>query len=42
MLADPRVVEINEINVKGENDRVYISVVYTDINGNQQKMNEEV
>lgn len=42
VLSDPRVSEINEISVKGENDRIYISVVYTDINGNQQKMSEEV
>lgn len=42
VLADPRVMEINEISASGESDRIYISVDYTDINGNKQKMNEEV
>ena len=42
VLADPRVSEINEITLKGDNDKVYITVEYTDINGNKQKMNEEI
>ena len=42
VLADPRVSEIEEINAKGDKDRLYISVDYIDINGNRQKLNEEV
>lgn len=42
VLADPRITEINEITVTSEGDKIYISVDYTDINGNKQKMNEEV
>lgn len=42
VLADPRVSEINDISMKGDNDKVYIAVTYTDLNGNQQKTNEEI
>ena len=42
VLADPRVMEINEISASSDNDKIYIAVDYTDINGNKQKMNEEV
>lgn len=42
VLADPRVMEINEILASSDNDKIYIAVDYTDINGNKQKMNEEV
>lgn len=42
VLNDPRLSEINEITVKSEQDKLYIAVDYTDINGNKQKANEEV
>lgn len=42
VIADPRVSEINEISAQAEGDKIYISVDYTDINGNKQTMNEEV
>lgn len=31
--ADPRISEVNELTFRGDKDRLYLEVVYTDING---------
>jgi len=39
---DPRIEKIEEIEVRGDEDALFVSVTYTDINGNQDKYEGDV
>lgn len=42
ILADPRIAEVNELTFRGDKDRLYLEVVYTDINGDRGEYKGEI